>query len=72
MKKIFALVSAALLVAAMLVSCSDGKCDECGEPAMKVTAEDKKAAEAEGFKVDKELCEEHMAAYMLEQAAKML
>ena len=71
MKKIFALLSAGLIVASMLVACSDGKCDKCGEPAIKISAEEKKEAEEQGFKVDKELCEEHMAAYMLEQAAKM-
>lgn len=59
MKKISAILAVMLLGAALLVSCSDGKCDECGEPAYKVTKEGKEAMEELNIKIKDELCEEH-------------
>ena len=70
MKKILALIFAVLLVVSMLVSCS-AKCEKCGKPAMKVTAEDKRQVEAMGFEVDKDLCEDCWEDYFYEQAYDM-
>lgn len=59
MKKFLAILAVMLLCASLLISCSDGKCDECGEPAYKVTKEGKEAMEELNIKIKKELCEEH-------------
>lgn len=61
MKKIIAVLSAVLVASALLVSCanSDGKCDNCGKKAKKVSDMNKTYAEA--LDIDGEYCEDCLA-----------
>lgn len=61
MKKIFAVLSAVLVASALLVSCanSDGKCDNCGKKAQKVSKMD--AAYADALDIDGEFCDDCLA-----------
>lgn len=68
MKKILTFIILALLATTMLVSCKDGKCDECGKDAVEMTE-----ADIELFKgsdlVDKEWCTNCLAEKAVELAA---
>lgn len=54
MKKLFAIVLVALAASAVLVGCTDGKCDECGAPKAELTEEAKEAG------LSKEFCKDCM------------
>lgn len=54
MKKILSIIAAAMLMCTLLMGCSDGKCDECGEKAASLT----KAAQDKGL--EGEFCENCM------------
>lgn len=54
MKKLFAILLVAVLTAAVLVACTDGKCDECGAPKAELTQEAKDAG------LTKEFCSDCM------------
>lgn len=54
MKKLFAIILVALAASAVLVGCTDGKCDECGAPKAELTEEAKEAG------LSKEFCKDCM------------
>ncbi len=54
MKKLFAILLGALAASAILVGCTDGKCDECGAPKAELTQEAKDAG------LTKEFCSDCM------------
>ena len=54
MKKLFAIILVALAASAVLVGCTDGKCDECGAPKAELTDEAKDAG------LTKEFCKDCM------------
>ena len=59
MKKIIAVLSVALVASMLLVSCADGKCDNCGKKAKKVSEQNKVYAEA--LDIDGEYCADCLA-----------
>ena len=52
MKKLFAIVVVALMATAVLVSCTDSKCDQCGAPKAELTEEAKEAGLTREFCTD--------------------
>lgn len=56
MNKLFLILLGLVLSALMLISCSDGRCDECGKKAMKMNSETKEVFKDAGL--DGDYCED--------------